>query len=176
MKRWLLVLLVLVLSIANKANGQSIVQTYIDPCDNKVYTVTFPLPNNSVTVVVRGKAKVFTYIEAQSGAIQVWVNSIFATPCPTNTVVTQTVTQAVSQAASQAATAAATAASAPTLITQPNAMGACCRHAAARANAAAAAGADAAGCSCWRPTAAAAGAAACATIYAAACTATRFSA
>jgi hypothetical protein len=99
--------------LANKANSQSIVQTYIDPCDNKVYTVAFPLPNNSITVVVRGKAKTFTYLEAQSGAIPVWVNSIFATPCPTNTVVTQTVTQAVSQAASQAASAAAsTAASA----------------------------------------------------------------
>ena len=79
MKRWLSILVILVVFLANKANGQSIVQTYIDPCDNKVYTVAFPLPNNSITVVVRGKAKTFTYLEAQSGAILVWVNSIFAT-------------------------------------------------------------------------------------------------
>ena len=54
-----------------KAEGQSIVQTYIDPCDNKVYVVTAPLPNNSVTVIVRGKVRTFTYAEAQAGAIQI---------------------------------------------------------------------------------------------------------
>jgi len=110
--KWLLVLL-LTLLLANNANGQSITQTYIDPCDNKIYTVTFPLPNNSVTIMVRGKIKTFTYAEAQLGAIQTWVNSIFTTPCPTNTAVQQAITNTVSQAASQAASSAAsTAASA----------------------------------------------------------------
>jgi hypothetical protein len=108
--KWLLVLL-LTLLLANNANGQSITQTYIDPCDNKVYTVTFPLPNNSVTIMVRGKIKTFTYAEAQLGAIQTWVNSIFTTPCPTNTAVQQAITNTVSQAASTAASSAATAAS-----------------------------------------------------------------
>jgi hypothetical protein len=118
MKKWIINLLLtsVLFILANKANGQILTQTYLDPCDNKVYVVTFPLPNNVITAIVRNKAKTFTYLEAQSGVIQTWVNSIFATPCPTQQVVlqqtiTNTVTQAASQAATQAASSAASAAS-----------------------------------------------------------------
>lgn len=96
--------------LANKADGQIITQTYTDPCDNKTYTVTFPLPNNSIIVIVRNKSKSFTYAEAQNGAIQTWVNSIFSTPCPVTQTVTQTIQNTVSQTASQAASSAASSA------------------------------------------------------------------
>ena len=108
MKKWLLTLTILVsFLLANKANGQSIVQTYIDPCDSKVYTVVIPISSNQpgVVVIIRNKSKVFTYADFASGNVTKWINEIFAIPCPTATVVQQTVTQAVSQAAAQAVAA-----------------------------------------------------------------------
>lgn len=110
MKKWLLALFILVTFTANKANGQTIVQTYLDPCDGKVYTVSFPLPNQTVTVVVRGKVRSFSFTEASAGAIQVWVNQIFSTPCPSSPVATAAVATTVSQAASSAASAASSSA------------------------------------------------------------------
>jgi len=67
MKKWLLILVILVVFLANKANGQSIVQTYIDPCDAKVYTVVIPISSNQqgVVVIIRNKSKVFTYADLQ---------------------------------------------------------------------------------------------------------------
>lgn len=110
MKKWLLALFILVTFTANKAKGQTIVQTYLDPCDGKVYTVSFPLPNQTVTVVVRGKVRSFSFAEASAGAIQVWVNQIFSTPCPSSPVATAAVATTVSQAASSAASAASSSA------------------------------------------------------------------
>lgn len=116
MKIWLRSLLIgyFITCLYSKVNAQNIVQTYLDPCDNKTYTVTFPLPNNSITILIRNQVKSFTYAEAQSGAIQLWVNQIFATPCPVTQVTTQVVTQAVNQAASAAASAASSASSTAT--------------------------------------------------------------
>jgi len=114
MKVWLKSLLIgcFIICLSSSLKAQSIVQTYLDPCDNKTYTVAFPLPNNSVTILIRNQIKSFTYAEAQSGAIQLWINQIFATPCPVSqTTTVQIVTQAVGQAASSAASAAASAAS-----------------------------------------------------------------
>ena len=98
--------------LANKANGQSIIQTYIDPCDNKVYTVIVPIASNQpgVVVLIRNKSRIFTYADFASGTVTKWVSDIFATPCPTNTAVQQTIQNTVSQAASQAASAAASSA------------------------------------------------------------------
>jgi len=116
MKGWCKSLLILVLFlIASKANGQNIVQTYIDPCDNKVYTVVVPISSNQpgVLVLIRNKSRLFTYADFASGTVTKWVNDIFATPCPVAVTVTvaQQAAQAASNAASQAASAAASAAS-----------------------------------------------------------------
>ena len=116
MKQWILTLLISVLFlIAFKANGQNIVQTYIDPCDNKVYTVVVPLSSNQpgVLVLIRNKSRLFTYADFTSGTVTKWVNDIFATPCPITVTATiaQQAAQAASSAASQAASAAASAAS-----------------------------------------------------------------
>lgn len=111
MKTWVTVFLISVtFFIANTAIGQTIVQTYLDPCDGKIYTVSFPLPNQTVTVVVRGKVRSFSYVEASSGAIQTWVNQIFSTPCPSTPIATAAVATTVSQAASSAASAASSSA------------------------------------------------------------------
>ena len=93
-----------------KSQGQVITQVYIDPCDFKTYVVAFPITNVGVTVIVRGKSKVFSYIQFQSGEVDNWVRGIFSTPCPTNDVVQQTIQQTVAQAAAQAASAAASSA------------------------------------------------------------------
>jgi hypothetical protein len=93
-----------------KSQGQVITQVYIDPCDFKTYVVAFPITNVGVTVIVRGKSKVFSYVQFQSGEVDNWVRGIFSTPCPTNDVVQQTIQQTVAQAAAQAASAAASSA------------------------------------------------------------------
>jgi len=116
LKKWILSLLVLVLFIfANKANGQNIVQTYIDPCDNKVYTVLVPISSNQpgVLVFIRNKSRLFTYADFSSGTVTKWINDIFSTPCPIAVVATvaQQAAQAASSAASQAASAASSSAS-----------------------------------------------------------------
>ena len=116
MKKWILSLLISVSFIfANKANGQNIVQTYIDPCDSKVYTVVVPISSNQpgVLVLIRNKSRIFTYADFASGTVTRWVNDIFSTPCPIAIVATvaQQAAQAASNAASQAASSAASAAS-----------------------------------------------------------------
>lgn len=116
MKQWILLTLISVLLlIANKANSQNIVQTYIDPCDNKVYTVLVPISSNQpgVLVLVRNKSRLFTYADFSSGTVTKWINDIFSTPCPIAVVATvaQQAAQAASSAASQAASAASSSAS-----------------------------------------------------------------
>jgi hypothetical protein len=116
MKGWFKYLLIIVsFLIANKASGQSIVQTYIDPCDNKVYTVMVPISSNQpgVLVLIRNKSRLFTYADFASGTVTKWVSDIFSTPCPVVIVATvaQQAAQAASNAASQAASSAASAAS-----------------------------------------------------------------
>ena len=54
MKKWLVTLLLLIVTTltAFKAEGQTISQTYVDPCDNKVYVVTIPFGQNQTVVVI----------------------------------------------------------------------------------------------------------------------------
>ena len=93
--------------LTHKSQGQVVTQTYLDPCDLKTYVVTIPIQTNSgVLVIIRGSSKVFTYSQFTNGEVTSWINSIFATPCPSTTIVTQTVTQAVTQSASSAASSA----------------------------------------------------------------------
>lgn len=109
MKRWVRFLSIFVLFlIAYQANGQVITQTYTDPCDGKIYTVSVPIPNQVVVVVIRGKTKTFTYVEAQSGVMSTWITTILSEPCPV--AITVTVAQQAAQAASSAASAAASSA------------------------------------------------------------------
>ena len=83
MKTWVIAFIILILT-AFKAEGQTITQTYVDPCDQKVYVVIIPFGQNSTVAVIRGKSKIVTLADISSGAFQTWVNSIFATPCPQN--------------------------------------------------------------------------------------------
>lgn len=114
MKQWVRFFSILVLFlIAFKAKGQILTQTYTDPCDGKVYTISVPIPNQVVVVVIRGKAKTFTYVEAQSGVMSTWITTILSEPCPVAIAVTvaQQAAQAASSAASAAASSAASSAS-----------------------------------------------------------------
>jgi len=111
MKKWLISLFIIVTSlIAFKANSQTITQTYIDPCDQKVYVVTIPFGQNQTVAVIRGKSKIVTLADMNNGSFQTWVNSVFATPCPQNDAIRLAQEAAAKAAADAAAKAAADAA------------------------------------------------------------------
>ena len=112
MKKWLVTLLLLIVTTltAFKADGQTITQTYVDPCDNKVYVVTIPFGQNQTVAVIRGKSKIVTLAEMNNGAFQQWVNSVFAAPCPPNDNIRLAQEAAARAAADAAARAAADAA------------------------------------------------------------------
>ena len=72
------ILFFIVLFFCGKSFGQSTVtQTYIDPCDNKVYVVTIPFGQNQTIAVIRGKSKIVTLADISGGSFQLWVNSVF---------------------------------------------------------------------------------------------------
>ena len=78
MNKWVVsCIVIMMLLFSQKMRGQSITQTYIDPCDSKVYVVSFPITNTGVMVIIRGTSKVFTYSQFQSGEVTSWINSIF---------------------------------------------------------------------------------------------------
>ena len=112
MKKWLVTLLLLIVTTltAFKAEGQTITQTYIDPCDNKVYVVVIPFGQNQTIAVIRGKSKIVTLADMNSGAFQKWVNLVFAEPCPANDAIRLAQEAAARAAADAAARAAADAA------------------------------------------------------------------
>jgi hypothetical protein len=112
MKKWLVTLLLLIVTTltAFKAEGQTITQTYIDPCDNKVYVVVIPFGQNQTVAVIRGKSKIVTLADMNNGNFQKWVNSVFATPCPVNENIRLAQEAAARAAADAAAKAAADAA------------------------------------------------------------------
>jgi hypothetical protein len=104
----ILLTILFVVFLTHKSQGQVVTQTYLDPCDLKTYVVTIPIQTNTgVLVIIRGSSKVFTYSQFTNGEVTTWINSIFATPCPSTTIVTQTVTQTVTQAVTQSASSAA---------------------------------------------------------------------
>jgi hypothetical protein len=109
MKKYIISLLILFFYV--KSFSQStITQTYIDPCDNKVYVVTIPFGQNQTVAVIRGKSKIVTLADMSSGVFQQWVNSVFATPCPLNDNIRLAQEAAARAAADAAARAAADAA------------------------------------------------------------------
>jgi len=111
MKKWLTTLFIIVISLtAFKAEAQTITQTYIDPCDNKVYVVTIPFGQNQTIAIIRGKSKIVTLADMNNGTFQLWVNSVFAEPCPQNDAIRLAQEAAARAAADAAARAAADAA------------------------------------------------------------------
>ena len=112
MKKWLATILLLIVTTltAFKAEAQTITQTYIDPCDNKVYVVVIPFGQNQTVAVIRGKSKIVTLADMNNGNFQKWVNSVFATPCPVNENIRLAQEAAARAAADAAAKAAADAA------------------------------------------------------------------
>ena len=112
MKKWLVTILLLIVTTltAFKVEGQTITQTYIDPCDNKVYVVVIPFGQNQTVAVIRGKSKIVTLADMNNGNFQKWVNSVFATPCPVNDNIRLAQEAAARAAADAAAKAAADAA------------------------------------------------------------------
>ena len=113
MKKWIinLFLIFVLFILANKANGQTYTQIFIDKCTGEIKTATTTYVNGNAVVSFYNQVKTFTPIEIQNGALQTWLQTTYLTynsaGCPTNTVVQQAVTQTVQQAASQAATQAA---------------------------------------------------------------------
>jgi hypothetical protein len=105
MKKIIVSLLILFFCV--KSFGQTITQTYIDPCDNKVYVVVIPFGQNQTVAVIRGKAKIVTIADINSGAFQVWVNSVFSTPCSTQDDAIKAAQEAAAKAAADAAARAA---------------------------------------------------------------------
>ena len=112
MKKWIATILLLIVTTltAFRAEGQTITQTYIDPCDNKVYVVVIPFGQNQTVAVIRGKSKIVTLADMNNGNFQKWVNSVFATPCPVNENIRLAQEAAARAAADAAAKAAADAA------------------------------------------------------------------
>ena len=108
MKKYIISLLILF--FCSESFGQTVTQTYIDPCDQKVYVVVIPFGQNQTIAVIRGKSKIVTLADISSGAFQTWVNSVFATPCPQNDAVRLAQEAAARAAADAAARAAADAA------------------------------------------------------------------
>ena len=109
MNKWLATILLLIVTnlTAFKAEGQTVTQTYIDPCDNKVYVVTIPFGQNQTIAVIRGKSKIVTLADISSGAFQKWVNDIFSTPCTNQSDAIAAAQAAAARAAADAAARAA---------------------------------------------------------------------
>ena len=105
MKKYIISLLILF--FCSKSYGQTVTQTYIDPCDQKVYVVVIPFGQNQTVAVIRGKSKIVTLADISSGAFQKWVNDIFSTPCTNQSDAIAAAQAAAARAAADAAARAA---------------------------------------------------------------------
>ena len=68
-----------------RANGQSLVYTFIDPCTKATTLFTVPL-QGSTTIFFLGKQQTFTAADVSSGAFATWINQSYSdyrkiTPC-----------------------------------------------------------------------------------------------
>ena len=88
------------------AIGQTYTQTYKDKCSGEIKVATTTMVNGYATVSFYNQVRVFSPLEVQSGAAQLWISATYTayntTGCPTNVVVQQTVQATVQQATSQA--------------------------------------------------------------------------
>ena len=104
--------------------GQILTQTYVDPCDGKIYTVTFPITDIGTLVIIRNEAKVFTSQDFRNGTVTTWIRGIFSKPCAAvqqtvQQTITQSVTQTVSSTTSSLTSATASMSSAATTAAAP---------------------------------------------------------
>lgn len=100
MKPFLLTIIIILLSTLY-CSSQLITQRYTDPCDGMEYTITFPLSGQGVYIIVRNQIKLFTYQQFQSGEVDVWIKSIFSTPCTLpQTTLSQSLQGSISQSIS----------------------------------------------------------------------------
>ena len=76
MKQWIakFTILVIVLLAAQTANGQVVVQTYIDKCSGQVKTVTTTYVSGNAIVAFYDQIRTFTAQEVQQGVAQSWIN------------------------------------------------------------------------------------------------------
>jgi hypothetical protein len=106
--------LLLFIFLSLKSEGQTYTQSYVDKCTGEIKTVTTVFINGNTQVSFYNQIRTFTPSEVASGAVQTWLNSVYAQynsmACPTNQVVQQTVQNTVSQAASSAASSSASSA------------------------------------------------------------------
>jgi hypothetical protein len=103
MKKYIIFITIFLIFSVKSFSQSTVTQTYVDPCDNKIYTITIPFGQNQTIAIIRGQSRIVTLSDINTGAFQSWVNSVFATPCPvTNPVVQQTVANTVTQAAAAA--------------------------------------------------------------------------
>jgi len=119
MKRHILLLIVLTLFFL-ALKGQTLTQIYTDPCDGKIYTVTFPISNVGTLVVIRNESKIFTSQDFRNGVVSTWIRGVFSKPCAAvQQTVQQTVTQSVTQTVSSTATSITSATTSVTPTPQP---------------------------------------------------------
>jgi outer membrane biosynthesis protein TonB len=118
MRQWIakFTILVIVLLAAQTANGQVVVQTYIDKCSGEVKTVTTTYVSGTAIVAFYDQIRTFSAQEVQQGIAQIWINQKIMEyqnrSCPPNAVIVQTIQNTVTQAAQQASSAASSAANA----------------------------------------------------------------
>ncbi|MEY3411772.1 MAG: hypothetical protein RIQ70_458, partial [Bacteroidota bacterium] len=104
--------------LSNKVTAQTFTQTFIDKCTGEVKIAKTTYINGNAIVSFYGEIRSFTPSEVQTGQLQIWLQTTYATysslPCQSAVVqqtIQTTVTQATAAAASAAATTAANAAS-----------------------------------------------------------------
>lgn len=113
----LITTLVIVVLLPLYGYGQTLIQTFVDPCTKVVSTFSIPLTGSTV-IVFYNKSKIFTAADVSSGAFSSWLNQVYEdykklSPCSvaqTTATTTQITSGAVSSAVSAAASAAASSA------------------------------------------------------------------
>jgi len=78
MKKWIISSVILVIILfANKANGQTYTQTFIDKCTGETKVVTTTYINGNAVVSFYNQIKTFTPLEVQIGQLQVWLQTTY---------------------------------------------------------------------------------------------------
>ena len=109
-----LILCILIIFIGFSGKSQTFTQTFIDKCTGEVKVATTTYVSGNAFVSFYNQSRTFTPLEVQTGQLQLWLQTTYATynsmACPTNQVVQQTIQNTVTQAASTAASNAASSA------------------------------------------------------------------
>jgi len=108
MKKWITLISILCL-FAIKANGQTITQTYIDPCDNKVYVVVIPFgqKNENIRLAQEAAARAAADAAAKAAADAAAKAAADAAAKAASEAAAKAAAEAAAKAASSSASAAA---------------------------------------------------------------------